>query len=58
MGHGEDEVRDPLGRPITARWLQSVDGEQAVIEMAEASGLSRLAAEERDPMAATSRRHR
>lgn len=47
-------VRDPLGRPITARWLLSDDGERAVIEMAEASGLSRLRPEERDPIGATS----
>lgn len=47
-------VRDPLGRPVAARWLLSSDGRSAVIEMAEASGLSRVAAVERDPMAATS----
>jgi glycerate kinase len=48
------EVHDPLGRPIEARWLRSVDGSRAVIEMAEASGLSRLAPGERDAVAATS----
>ena len=47
-------VRDPLGRPITASWLQSNDGAHAAIEMAEASGLSRLATDERDAAAATS----
>ncbi len=47
-------VRDPLGRAITARWLRSNDGRQAAIEMAEASGLSRLSAGELDPVAATS----
>lgn len=47
-------VRDPLGRPITARWLRSADGTAAVIEMAEASGLSRLTPAERDPLGATS----
>lgn len=47
-------VRDPLERPITARWLRSTDGSHAVIEMAEASGLSRLTPAERDPMRATS----
>lgn len=46
-------VRDPLGRPITARWLRSSDGTQAAIEMAEASGLSRLATAERDPVGAS-----
>jgi glycerate kinase len=48
------EVRDPLRRPITARWLLSDDGANAVVEMAEASGLSRLRPEERDPIGATS----
>jgi glycerate 2-kinase len=47
-------VHDPLGRSIDARWLLSADGERAVVEMAEASGLSRVAARERDPIAATS----
>jgi glycerate 2-kinase len=47
-------VHDPLRRIIDARWLLSADGERAVVEMAEASGLSRVAAAERDPIAATS----
>jgi glycerate kinase len=47
-------VQDPLRRPIEARWLRSVDGARAVVEMAEASGLSRVAAEDRDPIGATS----
>ena len=47
-------VTDPIGRPIEARWLRSDDGRRGVIEMAEASGLSRLGAEERDPINATS----
>jgi glycerate kinase len=46
-------VTDPIGRPIEARWLQSDDGGRAVLEMAEASGLSRLAPAERDPIGAT-----
>lgn len=50
----EMEVADPLGRPIRARWLRSEDGRRAVVEMAEASGLSRLAADERDAVAASS----
>ncbi|HEY3522367.1 MAG TPA: glycerate kinase [Candidatus Limnocylindrales bacterium] len=48
-------VADPLGRPIDGRWLVSADGEAAVIEMAQASGLSRLHPDERDPVGATSR---
>jgi glycerate kinase len=47
-------VQDPLGRPIEARWLASVaDPRRAVVEMAEASGLSRVASAERDPIAAS-----
>ena len=44
---------DPIGRPVSARWLRSADGTHAVVELAEASGLSRLALAERDPMGAT-----
>ena len=47
-------AHDPLGRLIEARWLRSDDGRRAAIEMAEASGLSRIAAQERDAVAATS----
>ena len=47
-------VTDPLGRAIEGVWLQSDDGMRAVIEMATASGLSLLAASERDAMAASS----
>jgi len=59
-------VQDPLRRPVAARWLareanagadvsaRAGAGSRAVIEMAEASGLSRVAPDERDPMAATS----
>jgi glycerate kinase len=46
-------AHDPIGRPVEARWLQSEDGQRAVVELAEASGLSRLAPEERDPMSAS-----
>jgi glycerate kinase len=49
----EAGVTDPLGRPIRARWLSAGD-RRAAVEMAEASGLSRVAATERDPIAATS----
>jgi len=47
------EVADPLGRPVHARWLRSVDGRTAALEMAEASGLWRVAPVERDPMMAS-----
>ena len=46
---------DPIGRPVEARWLRSADGSRAVVELAEASGLSRLAATERDPIGASTR---
>jgi glycerate kinase len=46
-------AHDPLGREIEARWLVSADGDRAVVELAAASGLSRLAAEERDAVAAS-----
>jgi glycerate kinase len=42
-------VEDPLGRPVTARWGMIGGGRTAVLEMAAASGLSLLAASERDP---------
>jgi len=48
-------AHDPIGRPVTAAWLQSTDGTRAVVELAAASGLSRLGADERDPMGATTR---
>jgi glycerate kinase len=44
---------DPIGRPIDASWLRSADGSRAVVELAAASGLSRLAVDERDPLGAT-----
>ena len=48
----EVTVRDPLMRPITAKYL--LHNEMAVIEIAKASGLTLLAKEERNPMVATS----
>ena len=48
----EVPVQDPLQRPIMAPYL--VKGDTAVIEMAKASGLPLLRAEERNPMLATS----
>lgn len=46
------EVQDPLGRPTAARWLRSAAGDRAVVELAEASGLSRVGPGERDPVGA------
>lgn len=48
----EVTVKDPLMRPIKAKYL--LKGETAVIEMAQASGLTLLTNEERNPMVATS----
>jgi glycerate 2-kinase len=47
------EATDPIGRRISASWLRSIDGERGVIELAAASGLSRLSAAERDPLGAS-----
>lgn len=44
-------VRDPLMRPVTAKYL--LKDETAVIEIAQASGLTLLSKEERNPMVAT-----
>ncbi len=50
----ECEAHDPLGRPLTARWLRSADGTRGAIELAQASGLSLLPRDEpREPLAAT-----
>jgi glycerate kinase len=46
-------AHDPLGREIEVRWLAAADGARAVVELAAASGLSRLAGDERDPVAAS-----
>jgi len=50
----EAVVSDPLGRPVVARWLLLEDG-RGVVEAAVAVGLPLLAAEERDPLRASSR---
>jgi glycerate 2-kinase len=50
----EAAVADPLGRKVDARFLCLAD-ERAVVESAEAIGLSRLASDERDPLRASSR---
>ncbi|MHA4808096.1 glycerate kinase [Flavitalea flava] len=46
----EEEVQDPLSRPVRAGWLLSADGQTAFIEMARASGLSLLDPREYDPL--------
>ena len=48
----EVTVRDPLMRPVVAKYL--LKDEMTVIEIAQASGLTLLAKEERNPMVATS----
>ena len=45
----------PLGRPVTARYGILADGHTAVLEMAEAAGLTLVREEERDPTRATTR---
>jgi glycerate 2-kinase len=50
----EAVVSDPLGRPVSARWLLLDDG-AAVVEAAAAIGLPLLTASERDPLVASSR---
>jgi glycerate kinase len=47
-------VQDPLARPTEARFGLFADGAEAVIEIAAASGIALLRAEERDPLNATS----
>jgi glycerate kinase len=49
------DATDPIGRAISARWLQSAEGSRAIVELAAASGLSRLAADELDPLGTTTR---
>jgi glycerate kinase len=48
------EATDPLGRRVRAGFVLVEDGETAIVEVAEASGLGRVAEDERDPEAATS----
>jgi len=47
-------AHDPLGREIVGHWLQSTDGGRGFIELAVASGLSRLEPAERDALRASS----
>jgi glycerate kinase len=49
----EATAHDALGRRLQARWALLGDG-SAVVDVAEASGLARLAGEELDPLAASS----
>ncbi|HYZ79475.1 MAG TPA: glycerate kinase [Gaiellaceae bacterium] len=48
-----ERVHDPLGRPITASFALLGSGEAAIVEMAQASGLARVAPDERDAWAAS-----
>jgi glycerate kinase len=48
------DARDPLGRPIRARWLAREDGAAAAVVRAAASGLSLVDAADRDSARATS----
>jgi glycerate kinase len=47
-------VSDPLGRPVSARWLFLPDG-RGVLEAAAAIGLPLVSPRERDPLVASSR---
>lgn len=48
------EVQDPLGRPVRAVFGRIDGGRTAVVEVAAASGLARVAPAERDPLRASS----
>ena len=48
-----ERVHDPLGRPITASFALLESGGTAIVEMAQASGLARVAPNERDAWAAS-----
>jgi glycerate kinase len=49
----EARVSDPLGRPVTARWVVRGDG-AAIVDSAAALGLPLLPLRERDPLRASS----
>ncbi|MEO8208262.1 MAG: glycerate kinase, partial [Chloroflexota bacterium] len=51
----EVPATDPIGRPVIARWLLSADRVRGCVELASASGLSRLGLDERDPFGASTR---
>jgi glycerate 2-kinase len=46
------DAHDALQRPVRADWLLLDDGQSAFVEMAAASGLARLSADERTPASA------
>ncbi len=46
-------ARGPLGRPVEASWLIADDGRRAMVELASASGLSRLRPDELDALHAS-----
>jgi glycerate kinase len=48
-------VADPLGRPVEARFALLDGGSRAIVEAAEASGLRRVGARERDAWSASTR---
>ncbi len=50
----EETVAGPLGEPVEACWAMLGDSTTAVVESAEAIGLSRVAEDERAPLATTS----
>ncbi len=50
---GHATVSDPLGRPVRAAFGMLDGGERAIVEVAAASGLGRVAAAERDAVAAS-----
>ena len=47
------DVTGPLSEPVSARWGLLGDGETAVIELAEAAGLTQVPPERRDPKITT-----
>ena len=48
-------VGGPLGSDVNAGWLRSEDGKRAFVELAEASGLSRVQPGTHDPIGASTR---
>lgn len=50
----ETVVRDPIGEPVTARYFFNPNGRIAVMEMAQACGLTLVPAHRRDPMRSSS----
>ncbi len=51
----QSTVTGPLGSPLTATWGVMGDGQTAVVEMAQPSGLARVPAQLRDPRPTTTR---